>query len=187
MARPYSKISINILEFLNAVGETFLAASSPDYRKAFWRIYQKQMGDPRIDYKQYEQCFTRLNKSQLIQYTKMREGAFFVKLTAKGEQKMQQIRLYNLTIKQPKKWDGTWRIVLYDIPNTKNKGREALRLKLKHLGFYQLQKSVWAFPYPCEPEIEFLVELFGLRSYVYFLETSKIKNDLVLKRRFHLL
>ena len=56
--------------------------------------------------------------------------------------------------------DGEWRIVIFDIPEKFKKAREALRMKLKELGFLELQKSVFIFPYECEDEINFIVEVF---------------------------
>ncbi len=67
-----------------------------------------------------------------------------------------------LKIKKPKKWDGKWRIVIFDISQLKKVYRELFRSKLKELGFYQLQKSVWIVPFDCQDEIELLREFFGL-------------------------
>ena len=67
-----------------------------------------------------------------------------------------------LKINRPKKWDGKYRIIIFDIAQLKKFYREALRGKLKELGFYPLQKSVWIHPFDCRDEIEVLREFFGL-------------------------
>jgi len=85
-----------------------------------------------------------------------------------------------------KKWDGKWRIVVFDIPEKKKGVRNALRRKLKELGFYELQKSVFVFPYECGNEIEFIVEFFELRPYVRTGVLEKIDNTTHLKRIFKL-
>jgi len=54
------------------------------------------------------------------------------------------------------------------------------------LGFYELQKSVWIFPYECKNEIDFIVEFFGLRKYVRFGILESINNELHLKKIFNL-
>ena len=51
---------------------------------------------------------------------------------------------------------------MFDISQVKKIYREAFRGKLKELGFYQFQKSVWAHPFDCRPEIDLLRTFFGL-------------------------
>ena len=68
----------------------------------------------------------------------------------------------DLKIKKPKKWDRKWRVLIFDIAQLKKIYREALRGKLKVLGFYQLQKSVWVHPFDCKAEIKMLKDFFGL-------------------------
>lgn len=43
-------------------------------------------------------------------------------------------------------WDGRWRLVLFDLPETRNKQRVKLRRVLKDLRFGYLQNSVWLSP-----------------------------------------
>ena len=83
-------------------------------------------------------------------------------------------------------WDGKWRLVVFDIPEKLRKGRDALRAKIKELGFYELQKSVFVFPYECRDEIDFIVEFFGLRKYVRYGVLEFIDNELHLKEIFDL-
>ena len=47
-------------------------------------------------------------------------------------------------------WDGTWRIVAFDIPETDSKIRAQLRRKLHELRFGWLQNSVWISPDPTD-------------------------------------
>jgi len=140
-----------------------------------------------IDQKRkFSQALWRLKRDRLIITKQKREGVFAVELTEKGKRKIKEFRFADMEIPIPKKWDGKWRIVIFDIPNKRNAGREALRNKIKELDFYQLQKSVWAFPYPCEAEIEFITELFRLYPYVQIIEATKIKNDAKLRKYYGL-
>ena len=104
----------------------------------------------------------------------------------KGREKLLKYNLDSLEIKKPKKWDGIWRIVIFDIPENEKIARNALRLKLKELGFHQLQKSVFIFPYPCLNEIQFIEEIFKVGSYINFIEAQKIEGDEWLKQKFNL-
>ena len=84
-------------------------------------------------------------------------------LTKDGEKKALRFKLDDMKIKKPKKWDKQWRIVIFDIPEKFKTAREALRGKLKNIGFVELQKSVFAHPFECEDEINFIVEVFQIR------------------------
>ena len=53
----------------------------------------------------------------------------------------------------PKK-DGIWKIVIFDIPETKRYVRTVLRSKLESLGFKKWQNSIWISPYYIDPGIE---------------------------------
>ena len=87
---------------------------------------------------------------------------------------------------EEKEWDGKWRLVIFDIPEEIRKGRDALREKLRKLGFYELQKSVFVFPHECKDEVDFVIEFFGLREYVRYGVLESIDNNFHLKKVFNL-
>ncbi|EKE15274.1 MAG: hypothetical protein ACD_12C00095G0001, partial [uncultured bacterium] len=65
--------------------------------------------------------------------------------------------------------------------------REALRGKLKEFGFFQLQKSVWTYPYKCDREIDILRNFFLLdKSELTMIVAMKIENDIRLRDFFKL-
>lgn len=136
--------------------------------------------------KKFSQALWKLKKDRLIITSQKQNGTFVAELTERGKRRVKEFQFADLAIKTPKKWDGIWRIVIFDIPNKRNAGREALRNKIKELDFYQLQKSVWVFPYPCETEIEFITELFHLYPYVQIIEATRIKNDANLRKYYGL-
>ena len=45
-----------------------------------------------------------------------------------------------------RRWDGRWRLILYDVPLSRGKLRERLRRKLRQHHFGCLQGSVWISP-----------------------------------------
>lgn len=82
------------------------------------------------------------------------------------------------------KWDGYWRIVIFDIPNKLSIMRTALRDLLKGIGFQKLQKSVWIYPYKIP---EFLDETLNdnrIKKYVRFLLVKEIYYDWDIKKNF---
>ena len=106
-------------------------------------------------------------------------------LTPKGIVRAPVHRLDNLKISKPNRWDGRWRMVIFDIPESRRKIRDALRWRLKNLGFKELQRSVFVFPYPCEDEINILINTYGLRREVRICETL-LSFDADLKKAFNL-
>ena len=45
-----------------------------------------------------------------------------------------------MTVSIPKKWDGKWRIVGFDIPEKKKTSKRSSKKKMRELGFITLQK-----------------------------------------------
>lgn len=64
------------------------------------------------------------------------------------------------------RWDHKWRVVIFDIPQELHNKRNIFRARLKSLGFYMIQKSVFVFPYSCEEELSECSNRLGLVDYV---------------------
>lgn len=150
--------------------------------------YIAKLFDPgfkRYDKRKVKRILKRLHHSELIS-TKEVDGEVVLTLTRKGEQKILKFKIDELEIKKPKKWDKKWRLVIFDIPNTKKKAREIFRETLKRLGFLKLQKSVFLYPYPCEDEIEFFRLNLGISKFVQLLQVAKFENEEFYKQKFNL-
>lgn len=91
-------------------------------------------------------------------------------------------------LKEHKKWDGKWRIIIFDVAEEKRNNRDFLRKRLKWLGFKELQKSVWIFPYDIRKDIEELMAIskYNYRGDIRFLTAEKIEEDGDLKKWFNL-
>lgn len=73
-----------------------------------------------------------------------RKGRVCLKLTSPGRSKFE--RLFPLAKLASKKWDGNWRVVIFDIEEKEKTLRNSLRRKLLSLGFGKLQESVYVTP-----------------------------------------
>jgi DNA-binding transcriptional regulator PaaX len=135
---------------------------------------------------QIKSAMQGLRRQKLIEYVCERDGKEIIKITKKGESKLRAFSIELMEIKKPKKWDGKWRLVMFDIPIRFKKGRNALRYHLKELGFFQFQKSAWAYPFPCEDEIIFIADFYGMGKYVEILTVDTILRDQKIKNHFHL-
>lgn len=140
----------------------------------------------RINQEKLRREIRALYRSKLVKIKKNQDGSCTMILTEKGKLRALTYHFQEMKIGKMD-WDGKWRIVIFDIPEKIRKGRDALREKLKSLSFYELQKSVFVFPYECKDEIDFLIEFFNLKRYVRYGILEKIDNDLHLRKVFGLI
>jgi hypothetical protein len=126
-----------------------------------------------------------LYKYNLVKKTSNSDGTCTFVLTDKGRLRALTYNFGEMVIEK-EKWDGKWRFVIFDIPEKLKSGRDALRKKIKKLGFYELQKSVFIFPYKCADEIAFIIEFFGIKKYVRHGTMDSIDDDIYLKKFFGL-
>lgn len=109
-----------------------------------------------------ERTVHRLHKQKLISYDE-RGGKIKITLTKDGKRKVLSYKIEEMKLKKGK-WDGWWRVIVFDIPEKKKKARDILRDKMKEIGFYQLQRSVLVTPWECENEIDFIKNLYGIEG-----------------------
>lgn len=125
----------------------------------------------------------RLQDREMVDYRELPNGKIKIVLTKLGQRQMLVSSLDDLKLKKGK-WDGKWRLVMFDIPHSKKMARDALRQKLKLLDFYPIQKSVFITPYHCENEIDFLCSIFDIRKHVLIFIVSSFEGAEKLKHYF---
>ena len=139
----------------------------------------------KINYQVLKNEIQGLYRSKLVDLKQNVDGSSTMILTDKGRIKTLNYHFQKMKVEKAP-WDGKWRVVIFDIPETLKKARDALRNRLKSCGFQELQKSVFVLPYPCDNEVDFLIEFFGLREFVRTGILEKIDNDLHLRKIFAL-
>lgn len=140
----------------------------------------------KYDRRRFRETLKRMTKQRVIEMKENEKGETVVKITKKGEKRVLKYKIDDLTIQRPKKWDGLWRVVIFDIPNKKRLARDVLRDKLKNLGFYKIQKSVFVHPYECEKEIEFIKAIFNIQRHVLLIRAKDIDTEDFLRYHFGL-
>ena len=186
----YGETTREILDYLVLAGAITIAATSPYFLVSLARaiLKNKKYFKKKLEDYKIARALNRLKKNRLIILRELENNRLVVELTEKGKRLVREIKVDELSIEKPGTWDKKWRVVIFDIPDeTKRRARDALRDKLKNLGFYQLQKSVLAFPYPCEKEVQFLCELFEITPFVNLIVAESIYNDVWLRKHFQLL
>ncbi len=129
--------------------------------------------------------FTRLREKGLIEIIEI-NGKKVARITPKGKNKLDFLDKHNFKLKIPKKWDGRWRVVIFDIKESRSKIRFLLRKTLSQIGFVHLQHSVWLYPYDCEDLISLLKADFKLGKDVLYMIVEKLENDWSLRKTFNL-
>jgi DNA-binding transcriptional regulator PaaX len=171
-----------LLLLLGGIGLSF-AKSPRQYFKVVKGIsYEWQ----KINQQTLKKAIKSLYMSKLISEKENPDGSVTMLLTSSGKTKAITFNLESMTIKKPKYWDGKWRMVAFDIPEKRRNARDALRGMLKRLQFYELQKSIFVYPYECRNEMDYLIEFFRIRPYVRTIIATELDNSIHLKDIFNL-
>ena len=114
--------------------------------------------------KSFYTTIRRLEKRGLIQKFK-REGIKHLKLTNLGQAVLENHR--SDSKKHLPAWDQKWRLVIFDVPESKTELRKYLRKYLIKMGFGKVQRSVWISPYGYRKEVSQYLEKLKLKDFVY--------------------
>ena len=129
----------------------------------------------------------RLQSRQLIDFKILDDDKIRIILKRRGKELAIEHSLDNVKVERSRNWDRKWCLIMFDIPIDKNRARYALREKFKEWQFYQLQKSVYITPWPCENQIDFIGEVFDIRKYILIFYISRFEGEEKLKCHFNLI
>ena len=185
-----NEIANIILKGLFYGGAIVIASTSPFFlprilpRIIKYAKYQKKRKEE--ERRRFYNAFYKLRNQGLIKM-EYRGKQLYISLTEEGRKKCGKFQIDDLKIKKPLRWDKKWRILIFDIAEKDKIKRESLRGKLKQLGFFQLQKSVWVCPYNFFKEVNILRRFFGLKNKEMKIVTAEeIENDGEIKTFFGL-
>ena len=85
-------------------------------------------------------------------------------------------------------WDGNWKIISFDIPESKRKQRDIFRSILKRKSFVGIQNSVFISPYADFKALDQLRRELDIEKYVSFFNAKSdiTDDDTKLKEKFNL-
>lgn len=126
----------------------------------------------------------RLQTQKLISIKYLEDEAR-IELLDKGKKRVLTYQIEKLKLER-KKWDGVWRVVIFDIPEKKRGARDFLRSKLRELGFYKLQKSVLVTPWECKEIVDFVKHYYFVGDCVTLILATKLEHEDHLRRYFNL-
>src|SRR3989344_6793929 len=132
------------------------------------RSYRYTYGYQDVKKSSLAKALQRLRENGLIDFVDDKKLA--VKLTDNGKDRALWIKL----LQNEDKWDGKWRIVIWDIPEKRRLARDMLRTRLKQLRFICWQKSVWATKKDCAKELRRFIKQVGIGDWVKVLEANHL-------------
>lgn len=162
-----------LLEIFKAGGALTLIFTVPGAAPYFMKPF---MNGEDLDEERFERAINRLKKSELIGIEE-EDGGVTLHLTKDGEKKALRYSLDEMVLEKPEKWDGKWRIIMFDIPDEKKVARNYFKQKLDDLRFITIQKSVYAHPYPCEEQIELIRSVYDIRPFVKIITATHFEGD----------
>ena len=173
----------------------FIAAAGPVVLSSLFLPNAAQMLKPlikwrknwdKIDRRLIYNAVRRLNQKRLVELVG-KGDKLYIKITSNGKKVVKNFDYDDIELAKPKTWDKKWRLVIFDIPDKKKKERRALSKKVKDIGFYALQESVFVYPYDCCDEIDFICEFLSISRFVnYCIIESVYKREGDLREIFNL-
>lgn len=151
------------LGILDALSKSIFGFSIDPTRNG---LYESLPLEQRPSRETYSKILNQLERSGYIQRRSDR-----LKLRPKGKLKAQIRHIEQITL--PKKHDGEYRLIAFDIPETMRHARDIIRSKLKAFQCTKIQKSLYMTPYICEKEIEEVCNILRINRYVTVLRLSK--------------
>lgn len=116
-----------------------------------------------------------VNNDMVTQY--QTEQSSFLSLSPIGRHKLRNIRLSSKSHLVSTTWDGYWRMVILDIPESQKSQRDAIRYVLKKAQFVQIKNSVWISPFPLEHMMINMKEDLELHEEIMIIVTNKLDPD----------
>ena len=175
-----TKINSAIITALAVAGILAIAAVAPNTLQL--------LGKPRALRQNKQRISSSLKRMVRQGYVKFEDGkkGRRLRLTAKGEKFAAMLGHGRLAPKKPRRWDGKWRVLIFDIPEKQKRSREQIRRTLVSLGFRRLQDSVWVYPYDCEDLIILLKADLRIGKDLLYLIVERIEYDKPLRDFFSL-
>lgn len=121
---------------------------------------------PKYNKNSFYSLTSRLYKTGFIEKV-IKNGKPHLRLTNKGEKIIK--RDFSYIDMQKKRWDGKWRLVIFDFPEKDKSVRDRLREKLLNLGFGKLQLSIYISPHDYAQDLAEFLTSQKILGYAYVL------------------
>ncbi|MBC7836394.1 hypothetical protein H7X87_01280 [Acetobacteraceae bacterium] len=178
------KIENAVLNTLTATAGLAVAVTAPNMLRMLKHIDPdwRKKRDPR---QRLFETASRLKRKGLVIFVQ-ESGKTHMRITRHGREILRQDFLTPHSLPKPKKWDGRWRLVIFDIPETQRSVRDKIRSAITTFGFVCLQDSVWVYPYDCEELVALFKAELKIGKNLLYLIADAIEYDKPLRAKFGL-
>src|SRR3989344_201360 len=107
-----------------------------------------------------------------------------LEITPKGRFFLLRNTFYKNKERKKEKWDGKWRVLIFDIPENLRFIRDQIRATLIVIGFMRLQDSVWIYPYNCENLVILLKANLEIGKDLLYMIVNTLEDDEEIKDYF---
>src|SRR3989338_11709746 len=113
----------NLLKAIVISGMIVVASTNPLFGIKAIQAIQKDL--KRKKWRDLQNNLNYLKYRGFIEVNQNPDGSYSVEPTSKGKSQVERYNLDDISIQIPKKWDKQWRLIIFDIPTEKQKGRLA--------------------------------------------------------------
>lgn len=118
-------------------------------------------------------ALSRSVKHGLLSSTRSGRNTYY-SMTPRAQQVMREgaIRIISFGHDEPDDWDGRWSVVAFSVPEANRSAREALRVRLRWLGFAPLYDALWVSPHARHEEALAELARLGVSAATAFVATA---------------
>src|SRR3989338_242251 len=168
-----------ILEAIQAAALLGVAIAAPNVPQALYKLGIIRLGGN-------DASPIGRARRQLIDTGCLKSERGLLQLTPKGSALLNRITLAEAVRIKPRRWDGLWRVLIFDVPEYRKGTRDRIRRTLLGVGFLRLQDSVWIYPYYCEDFIVLLKADFKIGKDVLYMIVVELEGDVWIREAFGL-
>lgn len=181
--RLYTYVQQALLATVALTGVVLVAAIAPNTPAALSKLPSLKRAQLRY---QYRTALGKLAAQGCIVFEK-RDGKQYARITESGRKTLVfEQEKAKLRSAKKRRWNGRWRVIIFDIPERRRRTRDRLRNLMQETGFVRLQDSVWVFPYDCEDFITLVKADLKTGSAILYMVVEHIENDKHLRVHFGL-
>ena len=174
MTRTETKLALNAI--LETIGSRGLSGVSTPASSLLSALEQLGAFPDDLTINERRALIANIRRQGLIEITK-RDGNLVIQPSVKAIHRIQRAQISTLFVRPQTKWDGTWRMVSYDIPARYSKQRRLFTQELHRLGFTLIKDSTWFHPYPCFDAVSELIAFCGLSNFVMVAEIARLDES----------
>lgn len=177
--RKRENVQRAVLGAVATAGLLAVAIAVPNTLQAFPSLMGKR---------RYKLAFqTRTAIDRLLVKGLLKRNGKYLELTDRGRRQLSIAEASEAApAKKRARWDGQYRLVMFDIPQKRRVTRDRLRQLMSRFGFLRLQDSVWVSPYDCEELIALVKSDLKIGKEVIYAVVREMENDSYIRNYFDL-